>query len=234
MKKIFPLILVPLLSLFSVSAQITQAEADSIVKKRMCVETKPSTIYAKEEVQTGFEITTAAGEVLELDYPCRVYYVNIIDETNNKYLIVKENNGNLLEINTKNDEILDDLVIWKKITEFPYCLKGTNWKLEGIVDTETDSLKILEPQDCEDCFTFNFKTDSSAFGYSVVNELYLVLGPGMHKFYVMTDALDPGDGLLFNHIMYSTTSYGLDLSKNELKFYYDNRKKYLLFKQKLP
>jgi len=218
----------------TLSAQVTQAEADSIIKKRMCVETKPSTIYAKENVQTGFEIATTTGEALELDYPCWVYYVNIIDETNNKYLFVKETNGNLLEINTKNDETPDDLVMWKKITEFPYCLKGTNWKLEGIMDTETDSLKILEPQDCEACFIFYFRTDSSAFGYSTGNELYLVLGPsGIHKFST-TLAGETGDGLLFLNTMGSVTSYGLDLGKNELKFYYDNRKKYLLFKQKLP
>jgi len=115
MKKIFPLILVPLLSLFSVSAQITQAEADSIVKERMNGETKPYTIYAKESAQAGFEITTIANEALELDYSCWIYYINFTEEVNGKYLMVKESNGNILEINTRNDENPDDLAAWRVV-----------------------------------------------------------------------------------------------------------------------
>jgi len=130
MKKTILLIFVPFFSLFSLSAQITQAEADSIVKKRMSNETSDFTIFAKEDVQTGFEITTSTSETLELNYPCWIYYVNFIDETNGKYLIVKESNGNLLEINTKNDEAPDGLEEWRKILpiEIPfeeYSLVGT-------------------------------------------------------------------------------------------------------------
>ena len=114
----------PLISLFSLSAQITQTDADSIVKKRMSNETLDFTIFAKEDVQTGFEIATSTGEILELDYPCWVYYVNFIDVTNGKYLIVKESNGNLLEINTKNDTIPNGLEEWKLVSP---ALQDTTW-----------------------------------------------------------------------------------------------------------
>jgi len=132
MKKIILLVFVPLISLFSLSAQITHAEADSIIIERMSAVIKPYTIYAKEEMQTGFEITTFTGEVLELNYLCWIYYVNFIKETNDKYLIVKESNGNLLEINAKNDKEPADLEVWRIVgysTEIPfeeYSLVGTS------------------------------------------------------------------------------------------------------------
>jgi len=155
MKKTILLIFLPLIPLFSLSAQITQAEADSIVKNRTSNETSDFTIFAKEDVQTGFEITTSTGEILELDYPCRVYYVNFIDKTNSKYLIVKENNGNLLEIITKNDTVPNDLEEWRLVSP---ALYGTTWKLVGIVDLQTGTITTLEPQDCERCYTLWFDT----------------------------------------------------------------------------
>jgi len=130
MKKIFPLIFMPLISLFSLSAQITQAEADNIVKERMSDE-ENYTIYAKENVQTGFEITTTTGEALELDYLCWTYYVNFINETNGKYLIVKESNGNLLEITAKNDEGPTGLEAWRFVISYPMEIPFEEYSLDG-------------------------------------------------------------------------------------------------------
>jgi hypothetical protein len=86
------------------------------------------TIYAKENLQTAFEITTAAGEILELDYPCWVYFVNITDKQDGKYLIVKASNGNILEVNTKNDKEPDELEEWRFVEKndwFTYSLSNT-------------------------------------------------------------------------------------------------------------
>ena len=43
----------------------------------------------------------------------------------------------------------------------PYAtpLKGTNWKLVGVVDPRTGILEELEPKDCEKCFTLRFETN---------------------------------------------------------------------------
>ena len=120
----------PLISLFSLSAQITQAEADNIVKERMSDE-ENYTIYAKENVQTGFEITTTTGEALELDYLCWTYYVNFINETNGKYLIVKESNGNLLEITAKNDEGPTGLEAWRFVISYPMEIPFEEYSLDG-------------------------------------------------------------------------------------------------------
>ena len=43
----------------------------------------------------------------------------------------------------------------------PTFLKGTAWKLSGIVDIQTGELRKLEPEDCEACFTLSFDTDYS-------------------------------------------------------------------------
>jgi len=124
MNKCLLIFIVPLLLCCNLSAQITQEQADDIVIERMSNVMEVYTIYANEDVQTGFEITTTTGEIIELDYPAWVYYVDLLEETNGKYVIVKENNGNLLEVNTKNDEGQEGLTEWRVLYEIPFSL----WK----------------------------------------------------------------------------------------------------------
>ena len=133
MKKIFLLSIASLVCMTTLSAQISQQEADSIVQQRLSDETKPYCVYAKEDVQTGFEVTTATGETLELSYPAWVYYVSYTRDTNGKYLIVKENNGNVLEVNTKNDAEPDDLENWRIVVEdeYPIEIPFEEYSLEG-------------------------------------------------------------------------------------------------------
>jgi len=248
MKKIFPLIFMPLISLFSLSAQITQTDADSIVKKRMSNETLDFTIFAKEDVQTGFEITTATGEVLELNYPCWIYYVNFIDETNGKYLIVKENNGNLLEINTKNDEAPDSLEEWRLVSP---ALQGTTWRLVGIVDVQAGTLTKLEPDDCEECFTLWFETYpyySISFMARAVNvpmwskcptisyiSSTIHFTPSYPCGLYMPTVDDTPDGETFlDFIGWKFSALGqFGLKETELKLYSSNKMNYLLFNKKL-
>lgn len=121
---------------FSLSAQITQEQADTIAIERMSSVMKLYTIYAMDDVQTSFEVITAANEKLELDYPCWVCYVNFLEETNGKYLIVKENNGNILEINARNDNGPNDLTTWRIVTfepepEYPIDIPFTVYSLSG-------------------------------------------------------------------------------------------------------
>jgi len=121
MKKILIFLVFLLASLFSLSAQVTQEQADEIVIERMKGEASEFTIYAKDDVQTGFEIVTTKGEILELDYPCWVYFVNFTEPTNNKYLFVKENSGNILEMKTKHNSVPEDFEMWRVLAgdEYP-------------------------------------------------------------------------------------------------------------------
>ena len=125
MKKIFLFLAISFVFSFALTAQVTQAESDSIVLERMSLETRPHTIYAKETLQTeGISITTATGELLELNYPCWIYYIRYddqIDETavSIPYFIVKESNGNLLRVNTTNDAISNDMEEWTVMPKEP-------------------------------------------------------------------------------------------------------------------
>jgi len=225
MKKILLSLIVPLVFITTLSAQISREQADQIVQQRLDNATKPYCAYVQEEVQTEFKITTTTGEVLELGHPCWIYYVSYIGETNGKYLIVKESNGNVLEVKAKNDDGPNDLTKWKPIS----FLIGTKWRLTGIVDVETNVLTELEPKD-DWCYTLVFATDSTAGGRITLNYLLVKLRP-KPIFFVLTSAGENGDGWLFIEITELIESYRLDLSKKELKFFYDNKKKYLLYKQ---
>ena len=117
MRKILTLVIAPFLLLTGIQAQTTQAQADAIVLERMNGETRPYSIYAKEDIQpAGTVLTTSAGEIMVFEYEHWLYYVSFTDNSqNNCYLVVKESNGSLLEVNVKNDEGPDDLQTWKFI-----------------------------------------------------------------------------------------------------------------------
>jgi len=110
-------------------SQITQKDADSIILERMSTEVREHAIYAKMD---SLPITTNAGELLTLDYPCWIYYIHYEDQANDslaprRYLVVKESSGNVLEVRTKNDA-KPDLIGWRKVPEVDtlcHCIMDT-------------------------------------------------------------------------------------------------------------
>lgn len=106
-------------------------------------------------------------------------------------------------------------------------LKGTSWKLLGFFDVEKNTLIEAEPKNCEDCYTLYFDTDSTASGKSILNDIVLninTLRVGMTYIYE-TD----GDGDLYTDILgEQIESYSYE--KDKLKFYYNNKKNYLLYR----
>ena len=131
MKKITILILLFAACALSLSAQVTQLQADTIVLDRMSSDQRAYTLYAKQGLQEeGYTITTSQGEVFELDYPCWVYYVTYTNEIATKYLVVKESNGSLLEVNVRNDEGPEDLSEWETLFTVPqidFAPIGAEW-----------------------------------------------------------------------------------------------------------
>ena len=183
MKKTLLLIAAPFAFLFALSAQTTQEEADAIVLKRINQDTWNYTIHAKEGLQTKLTVTTSAGEELELDYPCWVYYViykaGLVPP--DRYLIVNASTGNVLEINAKSNAGPNSLWYigqWR-IVPVGTGLKDTKWKLVGKVNGKTGVLKELEPKDCEECYTLTFGTDYTAAAYCINTTYELDL---MHPF----------------------------------------------------
>ena len=118
MKKICILIALPFMCCIALSAQITQEQADKIVLEHLSQESVPYALFAKEDVQENMIITTITGEILELDYPCWVYYIMLYLSDSHRYsgyyLIVKEANGNVLEIKPTR-HVVPRLAEWRNV-----------------------------------------------------------------------------------------------------------------------
>ena len=113
-------------------------------------------------------------------------------------------------------------------------LNGTKWKLAGIVENETDSLSVLEPTDCGECYTLVFDTDNTFSTFSSTNELMgnYIVDYETYSIHIInfggTKLGEIGDGELYYNIWHIVQSFSLE--KNKLKLYYED-KKYMLYNQ---
>jgi len=112
MKKILLLTAVLFACLSAQANLITQTEADYIVWERLIQETQPYIVYAKDGVQSKMTITSANGEVLEVNYKFWLYYIDYFNNAG-QYIFVKESNGKLLEVNVTSDATPGDLNVWR-------------------------------------------------------------------------------------------------------------------------
>ena len=107
--------------LFSASfAQITREQADVIVLEHIQNEViSPYFLYVYVNLPNdeGIALTTYHEENMKVKYACWAYYLNehqeVSETTRHRYLFVKENNGNLLEIITYNDLGTADFTQWE-------------------------------------------------------------------------------------------------------------------------
>ena len=112
MKKILLLLVAPFIFFTAQSETVTQEEADNIVLERLSQETRQYTIYAKDGVQQKMTVTTANGEIIEVNYKFWVYYISYINNAG-QYIFVKQSNGNVLEVNVTSDATPKDLAEWR-------------------------------------------------------------------------------------------------------------------------
>jgi hypothetical protein len=106
-------------------------------------------------------------------------------------------------------------------------LVGTQWKLFGVFNVQSNSLKVLNPVDCEECYALNFDTDSTATGKSSTNLVWVDLSRKEKPIGIATETGERGDGYLFCDAVETVTSYSCN--GNELKFFYNEDKYYLLY-----
>ena len=106
----------------SLSAQITREQADEIVWQHIKNEvTPPYLLYVNVNTPSegGITVTTFQEETFKAKYACWAYYLNenpgLTEPTQHRYLFVKENDGNLLEVITSND-MIPDLTQWTEVT----------------------------------------------------------------------------------------------------------------------
>ncbi|MDR0667998.1 MAG: hypothetical protein LBF90_05205 [Prevotellaceae bacterium] len=116
----------------------------------------------------------------------------------------------------------------KKEKENNSSLQGTKWKLAGYVDAATGNRVDAEPADCERCYTLIFKTETSAWGYTVLNQISVSLvSEKMFSIDTKVDDSMSGNVVLFYEAIKTTDSYKHENA--ELKFFYNNKQNYLLF-----
>jgi hypothetical protein len=130
--------------------------------------------------------------------------------------------------------------------------RGTQWKLEGVVDVETGEIEKLEPTNCEQCYKLSFLGDYVFDAHSIqvyqrINLLNLdtVLDPTrpwsswgdrppLYEEIWPDTPYGNGDGKTYEDSYYfrckiaDTKSY--ELTPDELKLYDKGREHYLLFK----
>ena len=114
--------------------------------------------------------------------------------------------------------------------EIPTYLANTKWKLVGIVDAGTNTTKVLEPKDCDHCYTLTF-TDSTAQGRSVANIVHFIsLNPIQVQCGTYAgECFGEEECNVFCNVLSLVTSYAFD--DNELKLYFNDKMNYLLFQQ---
>jgi hypothetical protein len=135
MKKIIPILVLVALAT-PLSAQITREQADSIVQEYLQKETITyNLLYVHVDApnEEGITITTSNEETFKTKYACWAYYSDENALFQRHYFFVKEDNGSLLEVITRNDVSYIDPTQWKVV--------GTT----GLVDKEINNLKPLYP-----------------------------------------------------------------------------------------
>ena len=101
-------------------AQITREQADSITKDYLQSErVEYNLLYVNVNIpnEEGIVITTSNEEIVKAKYACWVYYLNESESelSQSRYLFVKEDNGNLLEVIASNDAGQSDLTQWQEV-----------------------------------------------------------------------------------------------------------------------
>lgn len=97
----------------------------------------------------------------------------------------------------------------------PIKLKGTTWKLKGIYNANTKEFKVLAPEECNDCYSFTFDTDTTAKGRSTTNQVGVYLCERV-SIGIETFVGEIGDGYVFVEATNKVTSYSV--SDEYLKF----------------
>jgi len=113
-------------------------------------------------------------------------------------------------------------------------LKGTSWKFAGIVDTRTGKLEVLEQNDCEECYTLIFLTNTKADWYGLFFDDIVLkheLDLRMLGKYEIEEIGRPDFLYKFIISLYAKNTKSYSVNSNELKLINNVDKYYLLFKR---
>jgi len=104
----------------TLSAQVARTQADTIVKAYLQSENVDcNSLYVHVDAPDaeGVDITTSNDEAFKAKYACWAYYLNESEISQCRYLFVKADDGNLLEVIAVGDLGQSDLTQWEKVDE---------------------------------------------------------------------------------------------------------------------
>jgi len=160
----------------SLYAQITREQADVIILDYIrSVVTPPYLLYVNSSLpsEDGIFLTTYNEENMKVKYACWAYYLNENPEISgpfrHRYLFVKENNGNLLEVITYNDLGPVDLTLWISVPL-------------GIADLEKSDI-LIYPNPT----TGQLQVQSSKFKVQSV-EVFDIFGKKVSSYHLITSS----------------------------------------------
>ena len=137
MKKIVIIMLVLVVWTTSLFSQITRGQADTVILQHLQnIGLQDSLLYVNVNAPSGsgIVITTSNAEVFSVEYACWAYYLKISELSQCRYFFVKEDNGKLLEVISRDDSGLKDLTQWTFVTNniLPKTItEGKIWHIES-------------------------------------------------------------------------------------------------------
>ena len=110
-------------------------------------------------------------------------------------------------------------------------LKGTQWKLAGLYHSETSFLRVIEPIECKECYTFTFTTDTSTIGGTKGDDYSFTLHISGNNIFAggIDQAYLHGYPGLYQDWCKDVISYSI--SKSEIRLYTKVDSNYLLYKK---
>jgi len=146
-KRFFPAVLVlGLVGLFwQANAQITRTQADTIVQNHLQNENvQYDVLYVSVNAPSaaGIVLTTSNKETFSAKYACWTYYLKENGVLRCRYLFVKQDNGNLLEVIATNDLGQQDSTQWKAVENNVGIPTITNYELRIFPNPTNGQLRI--------------------------------------------------------------------------------------------
>ena len=112
------------------------------------------------------------------------------------------------------------------------------WKLEGIVDAQTEGLSELDPKDCTECYILAFDKDDTFSGRITTNilfgsyEINYIANTFRFSNIGGTEAIDIGGGELYRQILLKIQTFIVKSSYPRiLHLYYNSGKNYLKYQE---
>jgi hypothetical protein len=119
----------------SIFAQITREQADNIVKEYLqneLIEYDILYVHTDEPSQEGITITTSNEEIFTAKYACWTYFVDETEFSKRRYLFIKGDDGNILEVIANNDTDFDE-TYWIPV------------ETSSIVDQKENTISLIYP-----------------------------------------------------------------------------------------